>query len=88
MRLLIIWEESGDRLRLYEELVTPDEFKAMSAAHGQFINTCGTSEAAEKALHFLSEWLMGKEPFYDTREGNQPVREILPCSVLHAGFLP
>lgn len=87
MRLLIIWEEDGVRLRMYEELVTPDEFKAISAAHGHFIG-CDNGDAVNKALDFLNEWLQGRTPFYDTSEGNQPIREIAACSIIHCGFVP
>jgi len=85
MRVLIIWED-GERLQTYEELVTPDEFKAISAAHGHFMG-CDNGDVVNKALDFLNDWLQGRTPFYDTSEGNQPIREVTACSVLHAGFM-
>lgn len=88
MRVLIIWEDVGERTRLYEELVTPDEFKAMSAAHGNIIGLMDQTPAAEKALNYLCEWLVDRKPFYDTESPDKPIREILACSVIHTGFVP
>lgn len=87
MRVLIVWEDAGDRIRMYEELVTSDEFKAMSAAHGHLTGYCNTP-VEDAALDFLNRWLEGRRPFYDSENKDKPIREIAACSVIHAGWCP
>lgn len=88
MRVLIIWEDVGERTRLYEELMTAEEFKKASAAHGNIIGLANQTAVANEALDYLNRWLKDRKPFYDTEYPEQPIREIAACSVIHTGFVP
>lgn len=87
MRILLIWDDNPERTRIYEELVTPEEFKTLSRTHGKLMNSANNTPEDEDALMFVSEWLVGRTPIFDTEKSDNPIKEVLTCSIIHTGFI-
>ena len=83
-RVLLIWNEVPENLKLYELELADDEFKKLKLCHGRYING---DDDADGNLLWLSEFLVDKQYYFIDDGKCHEVKLFDSISVVVSGFL-
>jgi predicted AAA+ superfamily ATPase len=87
--VLLVWNEVPENLKMFELLdLTKEEYNKIILCHGLYINSSEMDGEQERAMDWLNEYLVGKEPFYDEVRGFRDLKYLWDdMTVIVSGFL-